>query len=29
VSLTQYDGDFGFVVVSPEEVGVFWSFNPI
>ena len=27
--LTRYDGDFGFVVVSPEEVGVFWSFNPI
>ncbi|WP_329221573.1 hypothetical protein OG352_31380 [Streptomyces sp. NBC_01485] len=27
--LTQYDGDFGFVVVSPEEVGVFWSFNPV
>ncbi|MFF1452987.1 hypothetical protein ACFVYF_33365 [Streptomyces sp. NPDC058274] len=27
--LTPYDGDFGFVVVSPEEVGVFWSFNPI
>ncbi len=28
-AVTQYDGDFGFVVVSPEEVGVFWSFNPI
>jgi hypothetical protein len=27
--LTPYVGDFGFVVVSPEEVGVFWSFNPI
>ncbi|MFF6807857.1 hypothetical protein [Streptomyces sp. NPDC012616] len=27
--LTRYDGDFGFVVVSPEEVGVFWSFNPV
>jgi hypothetical protein len=27
--LTPYDGDFGFVVVSPQEVGVFWSFNPI
>ncbi|WP_328830444.1 hypothetical protein OHT77_23375 [Streptomyces sp. NBC_00252] len=27
--LTRYDGDFGLVVVSPEEVGVFWSFNPI
>jgi hypothetical protein len=25
--LTRYDGDFGFVV-SSEEVGVFWSFNP-
>ncbi|MGW3634878.1 hypothetical protein ACWD7F_32830 [Streptomyces sp. NPDC005122] len=29
VPLTQYAGDFGFVVVSPEEVGVFWSFSPI
>lgn len=27
--LTGYTGDFGFVVISPEEVGVFWSFNPI
>ncbi|MFI1952930.1 hypothetical protein ACH437_13940 [Streptomyces xinghaiensis] len=27
--LTEYDGDFGVVVVSAEEVGVFWSFNPI
>ncbi|MBQ0988192.1 hypothetical protein KBZ10_27510 [Streptomyces sp. F63] len=27
--LTEYDGDFGVIVVSPEEVGVFWSFNPI
>ncbi|MET8244666.1 hypothetical protein ABZV31_09755 [Streptomyces sp. NPDC005202] len=27
--LTQYDGDYGIVVVSPEEVGVFWSFNPV
>jgi hypothetical protein len=26
---TQYGSDFGFVVVSAEEVGVFWSFNPI
>ncbi|MDX3315122.1 hypothetical protein ACWGH3_18800 [Streptomyces sp. NPDC054884] len=26
--LTRYDGDFGFVVVSSEEIGVFWSFNP-
>lgn len=29
VPLTPYDGDFGLVVVSPDEVGVFWSFNPI
>ncbi|MCC5477118.1 hypothetical protein [Streptomyces barringtoniae] len=27
--LTEYDGDFGIVVVSSAEVGVFWSFNPI
>ncbi|MFE0383295.1 hypothetical protein ACFW1F_04285 [Streptomyces bungoensis] len=27
--LTHYDGDFGCVIVSAEEVGVFWSFNPI
>lgn len=27
--VTQYDGDYGVVVVSPDEVGVFWSFNPI
>ncbi|QNP63920.1 hypothetical protein [Streptomyces genisteinicus] len=27
--LTEYDGDAGFVVVSPDEVGVFWSFDPI
>ncbi|MDX3803143.1 hypothetical protein [Streptomyces sp. AK04-3B] len=26
--LTEYDGDFGFVVVSSQEVGVYWSFNP-
>jgi hypothetical protein len=26
-SLTNCIGDFGFVVVSPEEVGVFWSFD--
>ncbi|WP_435611545.1 hypothetical protein [Streptomyces sp. bgisy159] len=26
--LTDYVGDFGFVVVAPEEVGVFWSFDP-
>ncbi|MET8831066.1 hypothetical protein ABZX40_15565 [Streptomyces sp. NPDC004610] len=25
---TEYSGDFGFVVVSPEEVGVFWTFDP-
>ncbi|MFJ1736638.1 hypothetical protein [Streptomyces sp. NPDC088254] len=25
--LTEFIGDFGFVVVSPEEVGVFWSFD--
>ncbi|MET8981216.1 hypothetical protein ABZX85_37035 [Streptomyces sp. NPDC004539] len=24
--LTEYTGDAGFVVVTPEEVGVFWSF---
>lgn len=27
VPLTQFIGDFGFVVVSDEEVGVFWSFD--
>jgi hypothetical protein len=27
--MTGYDGDYGFIVVSPDEVGVFWSFNPI
>lgn len=27
--LTDYDGDYGLIVISPEEVGVFWSFNPI
>ncbi|MEU3729814.1 hypothetical protein AB0E81_10465 [Streptomyces sp. NPDC033538] len=25
--LTKFIGDFGFVVVSSEEVGVFWSFD--
>lgn len=25
--LTEFIGDFGFVVVSSEEVGVFWSFD--
>ncbi|MGW0929863.1 hypothetical protein [Streptomyces sp. NPDC002644] len=25
--LTEYIGDFGCVVVSPEEVGVFWAFD--
>ncbi|MGY1528444.1 hypothetical protein ACW69C_32570 [Streptomyces sp. MN3] len=25
--LTDFIGDFGVVVVSPEEVGVFWSFD--
>lgn len=25
--LTEYIGDFGFVVVSSEEVGVFWAFD--
>ncbi|MEV7287786.1 hypothetical protein AB0O01_24980 [Streptomyces sp. NPDC093252] len=24
---TDYTGDFGFIVVSPEEVGVFWAFD--
>ncbi len=27
-SFTDYTGDFGLVVVSPGEVGVFWSFWP-
>ncbi|OII63307.1 hypothetical protein BJP40_25265 [Streptomyces sp. CC53] len=27
--LTDFVGDFGVVVVSATEVGVFWSFNPI
>lgn len=26
-SLTEFIGDFGFVVVSSEEVGVYWSFD--
>jgi hypothetical protein len=28
-SLTEYVGDAGFVAVTPQEVGVFWSFWPI
>ena len=28
-SLTEYTADYGLVVVSDEEIGVFWSFNPI
>jgi hypothetical protein len=27
--LTEYTADYGLVVVSDSEVGVFWSFNPI
>ncbi|MFD7342364.1 hypothetical protein ACFV98_41370 [Streptomyces violascens] len=27
--LTEYTADYGLVVVSGSEVGVFWSFNPI
>ncbi|MEU9337779.1 hypothetical protein AB0D49_32220 [Streptomyces sp. NPDC048290] len=25
---SEYTGDFGVVVVSPEEVGLFWAFDP-
>ncbi|MFC5721790.1 hypothetical protein ACFP1Z_16585 [Streptomyces gamaensis] len=28
-NLTQYLADYGLIVVSESEVGVFWSFNPI
>lgn len=28
-ALTQYTADYGLVVVSDTEVGIFWSFNPI
>ncbi|MFF3685619.1 hypothetical protein [Streptomyces sp. NPDC002187] len=28
-SLTQYTGDYGLIVVSDTEIGLFWSFNPI
>jgi hypothetical protein len=28
-SLTEYTADYGLVVVSVDEIGVFWSFNPI
>lgn len=27
IPLTDFIGDFGFVIVSPEEVGVFWAFD--
>ncbi|MCX4818786.1 hypothetical protein OG883_02490 [Streptomyces sp. NBC_01142] len=28
-ALTRYTADYGLVVVSDAEVGIFWSFNPI
>ncbi|MFK4690365.1 hypothetical protein [Streptomyces pristinaespiralis] len=28
-SRTEYTADYGLVVVSSEEIGVFWSLNPI
>ncbi|MFI6052246.1 hypothetical protein ACIBCO_19420 [Streptomyces violascens] len=28
-SFTEYTADYGLVVVSDSEVGVFWSFNPV
>ncbi|MEV6397867.1 hypothetical protein AB0M39_24360 [Streptomyces sp. NPDC051907] len=29
ISLTEYTADYGLVVVADEEIGLFWSFNPI